>query len=441
MRHTLLFLALFLPASLLAQDFKVDFQEYDLDNGLHVILHEDHSAPVVTTAIMYKVGSKNEDPDVTGTAHFVEHLMFEGTENIGQDGFAQYAQKAGGQLNANTSWDRTYYYEKLPSNQLEMGLWLESERLMHAVVADRKAGVEEQREVVIEERKQRVENRPYGDIAIQMKKRLYKNHPYKHPLIGYMEDLENATQKDLNAIYDKYYVPNNAVLVVAGDIDPDSTKEMVQDYFGPIQAGDEVEGLDVEEPDMLNGEIRDTVYDQIQLPAVVQGYKTPGTGTKDYYAMDMLFRVLSRGESSRMSQKIQQEKELALAVNAVPFPTYDDPGMSLSFAIANSNADPGKLEKAMEKEYKKVRKELITKDEFEKVRNQIESEFVDRNSSITGKAQNLATYHLLRGDTDLINEEIDKYMDVTRKDIKRVANKYLIKSNRVTLYYLPKSAK
>ena len=441
MRRTFLFIALILPVSLLGQDFNVDFHEYDLDNGLHVILHEDHSAPVVTTAIMYEVGSKNEDPNVTGTAHFVEHLMFEGTKNIGQDGFAQYAQQAGGQLNANTSWDRTYYYEKLPSNQLEMGLWLESERLKHAVVADRKAGVEEQREVVIEERKQRVENQPYGDIAIQLKKRLYENHPYKHPLIGYRDHLENASQKDLNKIYDEYYVPNNAALVVAGDIDIDSTKKLVEDYFAPISSGDEVDELDVDEPEMVGGQIRDTVYDQIQLPAVVQGYKTPGTGSEDYYAMDMLFRVLSRGESSRMSQTIQQEKELALAVNAIPFPTYDDPGMSLSFGIANSDTDPAELEKAMGKEYKKVRNDLITEDEFEKVRNQIESEFVDRNSSITGKAQNLATYHLLRGNTDLINNEIDKYMDVTRKDIKRVANRYLVKSNRVTLYYLPKSAK
>ncbi len=439
MRYSLSFLVLFLPLLLSGQDFKVDFEEYDLDNGLHVILHQDHSAPVVSTAIMYKVGSKNEDPKVTGTAHFVEHLMFEGTKNIGQDGFAQHAQKAGGTLNANTSWDRTYYYEKLPSNQLELGLWLESERLMHAVVADRKEGVEEQREVVIEERKQRVENTPYGDMAIQLKERLYEKHPYKHPLIGYRDHLENADQGDLNAIYDKYYVPSNAVLVVTGDFQKDSAKKLIEEYFAPIEKSGDPQQPKVDEPEFVGGEIRDTVRDDIRLPGVVHAYKTPAEGTKDYYATDLMFRILSRGESSRMSKTIVQDKELALTVQALPFPTYDDPGMSLSFGIVNSGVEPDSLEMAMEKEYEKIRKELVSKKEFEKVKNQIRSQIVDRNSTIAGKATNLATFYLLRGNTDLINTEIEQYEEVTREDIQRVAKKYLKPSNRVALYYLPKS--
>jgi zinc protease len=439
--RALSFFLILLPFLSAGQEFKVDYTEYDLDNGLHVILHKDTSAPVVATTIMYDVGSKHEDPQVTGTAHFVEHLMFEGSKNIERGEFAQYAEAAGGRLNANTSWDRTFYYEVLPSNQLELGLWLESERLMHATIADRKEGVETQRDVVIEERKQRIDNQPYGGFYIELKKRLYENHPYKEPLIGHMEHLENATKEDLNAIYDKYYVPKNAVLVVAGDIDIEETKKMVEDYFGPIEKEGDPEPLDVDEPEMLDGAVTDTVYDQIQLPGVVHGWKTPGIGSEDYYATDMLFRVLSRGESSRMNQRIKQDKELAMQIFASPFPTHDDPGMSLAFAIANSGKSVDSLNMAMEKEYDRIREEGVTEEEFQKIRNQVESELIQANSSIRQKATNLATYHLLRGDTELINKEVEHYMDVSREDIQRAAKKYLKPSNRVTLFYLPESEK
>ncbi len=442
MRWTLLFSALFLSFSVFGQgDFKVDYHEYDLDNGLHVILHQDSSAPVVATTIMYHVGSKNEDPNATGTAHFLEHLMFEGSENIGRGEFANYAEAAGGRLNANTSWDRTYYYEKLPSNQLELGLWLESERLMHAVAADRQEGVETQRDVVIEERKQRMDNQPYGGFHVELKKRIFQDHPYQHPLIGYMDHLEDVSAEELNAIYDKYYVPNNAVLVVAGDIDIDSTKKLIEGYFGPIPQGEEVEQPDVDEPRKLSGEIRDTVYDQVQLPGVVHGFKTPGIGAEDYYATDMLMRVLARGESSRLTKRIKEEQELAMQIYASPFPMYDDPGMSLTFAIANSGVEPEELHASIGEEYKRVIEEGITETEYEKIRNQIRSELIQQNDDIAQKAENLATYYLLRGNTSLINQEVERYMSVTREDIQKAAEEYLDPSNRVVLFYLPESEK
>lgn len=442
MRSILSLLILFLPLAFFGQEFQVDYTEYDLDNGLHVILHQDSSAPVVATTIMYDVGSKHEDPNVTGTAHYVEHLMFEGSKNIDTGQFAQYVEAAGGRTNANTAWDRTFYFELLPSNQLELGLWLESERLMHARIADRKKGVETQRDVVMEERKQRIDNQPYGGFQIELKKRLYEKHPYKHPLIGHTEHLENATQEDLNAIYDKYYVPSNAVLVVAGDIDIEEAKALIQDYFGPIEKeGKEGGTVEADEPELLGGAVTDTVYDKIQLPGVVHGFKTPATGTEDYYATDMLFRVLARGESSRLNERVKQDKELANQIFASTFPMYDDPGMSFSFALANNDVDVDSLNMAMEKEYKKVLENGIKEQELEKVRNQIESELIQSNSSIRQKATNLASYYMLRGNTDLINTEVDRYMEVTRDDIQRVAKKYLKPSNRVTLFYLPESAK
>ena len=235
----LLFTAL-APFQGLGQSPEISFEEYNLDNGLHVILHEDHSTPIVAVTVMYHVGSKNEDPECTGAAHFVEHLMFEGSKNIDRGKFAQYAESAGGRLNANTSYDRTFYFELLPSNQLELGLWLESERLMHATMADGKKGLETQRNVVLEERNQRIDNQPYGTFRSNTMGMLYEKHPYGHPLIGYQDHIENATKEQLNSFYNEFYVPNNAVLVVAGDIEIEKTKKLIEDYFGPIKKGDEV---------------------------------------------------------------------------------------------------------------------------------------------------------------------------------------------------------
>ena len=200
-----------------AQRAPIKFEEYDLDNGLHVILHEDHSAPIAMVSVMYHVGSKNEDPTRTGMAHFFEHLLFEGSENIGRGEFFKYIQNAGGQNNANTSNDRTFYYEVLPSNQIELGLWLESERMLHARVEA--AGIETQREVVKEERRQRVDNQPYGNLIEETMKRAYQQHPYRWPVIGSMDHLNAAEDQEFTDFYKTFYVPNNAVLSIAGDFD------------------------------------------------------------------------------------------------------------------------------------------------------------------------------------------------------------------------------
>ena len=226
--------AFFLAFSGLAQE--VEFTEYKLDNGLHVILHQDNSAPVVTTSVMYHVGAKNEDPERTGFAHFFEHLLFEGTENIGKGEWFKMVSSNGGSNNANTTDDRTYYYEIFPSNNLELGLWMESERMMHPII-DQK-GVDTQNEVVKEEKRLRVDNAPYGNILAEVKKNLYEKHPYRWATIGSMEHLDAATLEEFRAFNDKYYVPNNATLVVAGDIDIEETRKMISDYFGPIEKGE-----------------------------------------------------------------------------------------------------------------------------------------------------------------------------------------------------------
>ncbi|WP_027002867.1 M16 family metallopeptidase [Hugenholtzia roseola] len=434
-----LLLLFWLGSPLLAQTpKKVEFTEYTLENGLHVILHQDKSVPLVAVTVLYHVGSKNENPDRTGFAHFFEHLLFEGSQNIGRGEFDDYVERAGGTLNANTSFDRTFYYELLPSNQLELGLWLESERMLHAKVDN--IGIETQRQVVKEERRQRIDNQPYGTMMENVFKLAYEKHPYKWPVIGYMEHLDAAQENDYKTFYETFYVPNNATLSIAGDIDIEETKKKIELYFGSIPKGKgEIPRPNVtEEPQ--TAERRGVIEDNIQLPAVIHAYKTPSIRQDDYYAVSMLMTLLSEGQSSRLRKSIQDKQNKALFIGAFPFGLEDSPSMSMVFALANlgSGTTPETLEAAMDEEYEKVKNELISEREHEKLINQIETQFYSQNSSMAGIAENLANYHVYYGDADLINTEIEKYRKVTRQDIQRVAQKYLNKENRVVLYYVPK---
>ncbi len=431
---TLLLGTLFAAIGCHAQN-KIEFIEYDLDNGLHVILHEDHSTPIVTVSVMYHVGSKNENPNRTGFAHFFEHLLFEGSENIGRGEFSEYVENAGGVLNANTSNDRTFYFENLPSNMLETGLWLESERMMHAKVDIK--GIETQREVVKEEKRQRVDNQPYGSVLTEIMQRAYTKHPYRWPTIGSMDHLNAAEENDYVEFYKNYYVPNNAILSIAGDIDVEKTKELVQAYFGEIPKGTkEIPEVTIVEPP-LGGEVRDTIYDNIQLPGVIQAYRIPANGTEDFYAVSMLAQLMSQGESSRLQKKCVNETQSAMVVAAFPF-ALEDPGVTLTFGICSNGTDPKDLETEMNDEFKRAQEELITDKEFEKLKNQIENDFVGSSSSMMGIAESLANYEMYLGDANLINTEIERYLKVTKEDIQRVAKKYFVPENRVVLYYLPK---
>ncbi len=420
-----------------AQMNKIDFVEYDLDNGLHVILHQDNSTPIVAVSIMYHVGSKNENPEKTGFAHFFEHLLFEGSENIPRGQFDKYVQNAGGVLNANTSADRTFYFELLPSNQLELGLWLESERLLHARVDEK--GIETQREVVKEERRQRYENSPYGSLYPESMARAFTKHPYRWTPIGSMAHLDAAEEADYKNFYKDFYVPNNAVLSIAGDLDIATTKMLIDKYFGGIPKSTKP----IYRPDIVDdpiaGEIRDTIFDNIQLPGVIQSYRAPAQGTDDHYAVSMLAQLLSKGQSSRLHRALVDEKQKA--VQAGNFSVEgEDPGVNIILAIANMGVDAEDLVIAIDEEIAKAQNELISDKEFQKLKNQIENDFISANGRIFGIAESLANYYTFYGDTNLINTEIDRYLAVTKQDIQRVAREYFNKNSRVNLIYLPKQA-
>ncbi len=438
MKKSILFcLILMMGGQVFSQTKKLDFTEFELDNGLHVILYQDNSTPIVCVSIMYHVGSKNENPDRTGFAHFFEHLLFEGSENIKRGQFDKLMTNAGAVNNANTSNDRTYYYEILPSNQLELGLYVESERLMHAKIDQ--VGVDTQREVVKEEKRQRVDNRPYGSILEEVLKRAYTEHPYRWATIGSMDHLNAATLEEFTAFYETFYVPENATLSIAGDLDIEEAKKLVEAYFSEIPKGKkEVPRPSIVEPEQKK-EIRDVVFDNIQLPAVVQAYHMPAQGTDDYYALSMLSTILSGGQSSRMTKSIVDEQQKAVFAGAFPFAS-EDPGLYLTMGIANMGVSADDLETSMNAEIEKVKQELVSEKEFEKVQNQIENNFISGNATMAGIAESLANYHVYYGDANLINTEINRFQKVTREDLMRVAKKYLKAENRVVLHYLPKSA-
>ena len=428
--------ALFLlgsSAAITAQ--QVAYEEYDLDNGLHVILHQDNGAPVVVTSVMYHVGSKDENTEKTGFAHFFEHLLFEGTENIQRGDFSKIVIANVGYNNANTTQDRTYYYELFPSNNLELGLWLESERLLHPVI--NQIGVDTQKEVVQEERRLGVDNAPYGQLIENMFKNMFVNHPYRWSVIGSLDHLASATLEDFQDFNKVYYIPNNAILVVAGDFEMNEAKRLIEGYFGPIPKGQDVVKKTYEESS-IEGPIQTQFEDSnIQIPLILLGYRTPGQAEKDAYVLNMISSYLSDGESSVLQKKLVDEKRMALQIFAFNYSLEDYGAYLLGGLPLGSNTMDG-LVTEIDEEIEKLKTELISERDYQKLQNQFENSFVNSNSSVEGIANSLARNYMLYGKTDLINTEIDIYRSISREDIREVARKYLNADQRVELKYIPK---
>lgn len=423
---------LFLSAS--AQ--KVKFTEYDMDNGLHVILHQDKTAPVVAVSVMYHVGSKDEDAQRTGFAHFFEHLLFEGSENLKRGEFMKTVSSNGGDNNANTSQDRTFYFEVFPSNQLELGLWLESERMLHPKIDE--IGVKTQNEVVKEEKRTSEDNSPYGRLTEKIFSNLFEGHPYRWQILGSMEHLDAAKLGEFIAFFKKYYVPNNAVLTITGDLDIEKTKALVKKYFDEVPRGAQVV-KSVYELKPIEKEIIDTAYDaNIQIPAILSAYRVPGMKSHDAKVLEMISTLLSGGGSSRLRTKMVDEKKTAVNVASFNY-SLEDYGAYITYAFPNNNTPLNDLLKGIDAEVVRLQTDLISESELTKLQNQFENSYVSTNSKMIGVAENLANgYTFQNKNTNDINEELDKVRSITREEIREVARKYLNKDQRIVLYYLPK---
>ncbi len=418
-------------SSVSAQNVK--FEEYTLDNGLHVILHQDKSAPVVITSVMYHVGAKDEHPERTGFAHFFEHLLFEGTKNIQRGEWFKIVTGNGGTNNANTTDDRTYYYEIFPSNNLQLGLWMESERLLHPII--NQIGVDTQNEVVKEEKRLRIDNQPYGNIFKAVKENLYKKHPYRWTTIGEMEHLDAATLDEFLEFNHKFYSPNNAVLVVAGDFEMEQANKWIKDYFGTIPRGPEVKRQTfVEEPitQQINAKWEDP---NVTLPMMIAAYRTPSMKTRDARVLDMIGTYLSGGKSSVLYKKLVDQQKKAMEIGSFAY-GQEDYGQYLIYGIPMGDNSLKSILDEIDVEIAKLQKDLISERDYQKLQNIYENQYVSANSNIEGIAHSLAEYYLLYGDVNLINTEIDIYRSITREEIREAAKKYLNPNQRAVIDYV-----
>jgi len=434
-RRILCIAVLFLFVVPFAAGQTVRFTEHRLKNGLRVILSEDHSAPTYSIAVTYNVGSRDERDGRTGFAHLFEHMMFQGSENVGKGEHFIIIENNGGGMNGTTNSDRTEYYETLPANQLDLGLFLEADRMKSLAITA--ANLENQRETVKEERRGRYDNQPYGLTFDTLFETAYDNFAYKHSTIGSMEDLNAATLKDVADFFKTYYAPNNAVLTLAGDFNSKDALQKIEKYFGSIPAQPAPKPPDMSEPKQ-NGERRKTLDDPLaQVARLDVAYKIPAGNTPDWYALYVLGEILATGQSSRLYQSLIREKQVAVQVQAGTFERRG-PSLFLVDVFVAPGKDPKEVEKLVFDELERIKKEGVTDLELEKVRMAVKRAKVEQLQGTQFRARTLGEYAVFYNDPNVINTGNDKLMTVTKDQIQRVARTYLTDSNRTVLTTLPK---
>jgi zinc protease len=441
-------IALVAGASLSAtpQAFKVPFTQFQLDNGLRVVLSEDHSAPVIAVAVYYDVGSRNEVKGRSGFAHLFEHMMFQGSENIGKAEHFKYVESNGGTLNASTHADFTNYYDYLPSNQLELALWLESDRMRSLKITPE--NLKNQKEAVKEEKRLSYDNQAYWPALLKMDEMVFRNWANSHSSIGSMEDLDAASIDDVKQFFNTYYAPNNAVLAIAGDIDPAQTEALVRKYFGTIPRQPSTPPIDVSEPEAA-AEAKSATTDPLaQVPALAIAWKIPARNSADFYPIALLKSMLFDGESARVYRALVKEKELAIEVTGT-LEARRGPGQVAVLAVHKVTIRPEAVEALIEAEITRVKNEGVGAPELNKVKNQYrlarfaagsEGEFSSLQTPL-GRALALAEFTMFDGDPSFINSDIDRYLAVTPEQIREAARRYFGVANRSVLYIRPAKGK
>jgi len=408
----------------------VKFNRFTLDNGLRVIVHEDHTTPMAVLNILYDVGARDEDPDKTGFAHLFEHLMFGGSVNIPV--YDEPLQRVGGENNAFTTNDITNYYITLPAANIETAFWLESDRMLS--LAFGKKSLEVQRNVVIEEFKQRYLNQPYGDVWLKLRPLVYKKHPYQWATIGKeIKHIEDAQMEDVKAFFSKHYNPQNAIMVVGGDVTTEQVKQLTEKWFGSIPAGEKYHRDLPKEPEQKE-ERRLTVAGKVPLNDVYIAFHMPGRLDEGYYETDLISDILSRGNSSRLYKTLVKDKQLFSEIHAYNMGSFDS-GMFVVEGKPLENVSIEAAEAAIWEELEIIKNQLVPADELTKVKNKTESTMVFSEMSLLDKAMNLAQFELF-GDADKLNHETDKYLAVTAEQIQKQAKEIFRKENSSTLIYL-----
>ncbi|MGQ0814110.1 MAG: M16 family metallopeptidase [Gemmatimonadota bacterium] len=415
---------------------KTNYQTFTMENGLRFIVHEDHSTPIVAVNVYYDVGSAHEEAGRSGFAHLFEHMLFQETENLAKGDFDKYLSGAGATLNGTTNTDRTLYFEVVPSNRVNLALWLEAERMARLKVTE--DNFKREREVVKEERRLRIDNAPYGNGFLMLDTLHTDYKPYRHTVIGTMDDLNAATVADVTAFYRKYYVPNNATITLAGDITLDQAKKLAQEYFGPIKKGAEVATLPPAAPaPRTDGERRQTLEDKLaSVPLLFVAYNVPEHKEDDTYALQLLAAILGTGESSRLNQALVKEAKVANFAGA--FLSSRLRGGFLGFqAQPTQGNDVSKVESLLYEQVDKIKNEGINPQELAKAKRQFIAGAIMGRQTVMSKAEALQHARFMHGDIESINTDLDNYSAVTADDIRRVAQKYLNPANRTVVTVVP----
>ena len=415
----------------------IQFSDTRLANGLRVIISEDHYAPIYSIAVSYGVGSKDERQGRTGFAHLFEHMMFKGSENVGPGEHFFLIYNYGGNMNGTTNTDRTLYFETLPKNQLDLGLFLEADRMRSLAIT--KENLDNQRQAVQEERRLRLDNQPYGKSQERFNELAYDNPAYKHSVIGSMEDLNAATVDDVAGFFRTYYAPNNAVVAIVGDVDTKATLAKIEKYFGSIPRQQSPSAVDLSERDM-NGERRETMQDPLaRVPQLNIGYRIPAATHADWPALSAAGQILGGGESSRLYQRVVKDKEICTSIGSGAGARVG-PGLFTITCAVRPGKNIAEAEAAIDEEVSRMVAAVVSADELLRVRTSSRRNAVGLRESSIGRAQSLADNAVLYNDPNRINTMPDKITSVTAPDVQRVVSTYLKNSNRVVVHTLPGGA-